>query len=57
MLRCGNSSPRMMPDIKSRFSELGLEAAASTPEDFGAFIRSEIQKFAKLAKLAGVKPE
>ena len=46
-----------LPDIKSRFSELGLEAAASTPEDFGTFIRSEIQKFAKLAKLAGVKPE
>ncbi len=46
-----------MPDIKARFSELGVEAAADTPEQFGAFIKSEIQKFAKLAKLAGVKPE
>jgi tripartite-type tricarboxylate transporter receptor subunit TctC len=46
-----------LPDIKSRFGELGVEAAASTPDAFGAFIRAEIQKFAKLAKLAGVKPE
>jgi len=46
-----------MPDIKTRFGELGVEAASDTPEQFGAFIKSEIQKFAKLAKLGGVKPE
>ena len=46
-----------MPDIKTRFGELGVEAASDTPDQFGAFIKSEIQKFAKLAKLAGVKPE
>jgi tripartite-type tricarboxylate transporter receptor subunit TctC len=46
-----------MPDIKSRFGELGIEAASDTPEQFGAFIKAEIQKFARLAKLAGVKPE
>jgi len=47
----------VMPDIKTRFGELGVEAASDTPDQFGAFIKSEIQKFAKLAKLAGVKPE
>ena len=46
-----------LPDIRSRFGELGVEAAANTPDQFGAFIKSEIQKFAKLAKLAGVKQE
>jgi tripartite-type tricarboxylate transporter receptor subunit TctC len=46
-----------LPDIKTRFGELGVEAAASTPAEFGAYIKSEIQKFARLAKLAGVKPE
>ena len=46
-----------MPDIKTRFGELGVEAASDTPDQFGAFIKSDIQKFAKLAKLAGVKPE
>ena len=46
-----------MPDIKARFGELGVEAAANTPEQFGAFIKAEIQKFAALVKLAGIKPE
>jgi len=46
-----------MPDVKARFGELGVEAAANTPEQFGAFIKAEIQKFAALAKLAGIKPE
>lgn len=46
-----------MPEIKTRFGELGVEAAANTPEQFSAFIKTEIQKFARLAKLAGVKPE
>ena len=46
-----------MPDVKTRFGELGVEAAANTPDQFGAFIKAEIQKFAQLAKLASVKPE
>jgi tripartite-type tricarboxylate transporter receptor subunit TctC len=46
-----------MPDVKTRFGELGVEAAANSPDQFGAFIKAEIQKFAQLAKLAGVKPE
>jgi tripartite-type tricarboxylate transporter receptor subunit TctC len=29
-----------LPDIKSRFGELGVEAAASTPGEFGAFIKT-----------------
>ena len=46
-----------LPDIKDRFGALGLEAASNTPDQFAAFIRSEIAKFGKLAKAAGVKPE
>jgi tripartite-type tricarboxylate transporter receptor subunit TctC len=46
-----------MPDIKESFGALGIEPAANTPEQFTAFIQAEMQKFARLAKLAGVKPE
>ncbi len=35
----------------------GLEPTPSTPEAFGAYIKSEIAKWAKLVKAAGVKPE
>ncbi len=40
------------------FSDGGAEAVASTsPEEFGAFIRAEVKKWAKLVKDAGIKPE
>ena len=45
------------PDFKERFSVLGFEPVVNTPEQFSAFIRTEVEKFAKLAKLAGIKPE
>ena len=41
-------------DIKSRFHNVGLEAKGGSPEAFGKFIRSEIDKYAKVVKLAGV---
>lgn len=35
----------------------GGEAAAGTPEDLAAFVRSETKKWANAVKLAGIKPE
>ena len=46
------------PATAKIFSDSGAEAAASaSPEEFGAFIRSEVKKWAKLVKDAGIKPE
>lgn len=52
-----NTPIAAMADVRMRFSELGIEPAASSPSEFAAFIRAEVARFAKLAKLAGVKPE
>lgn len=41
-------------DVQQRFSAAGLEPLSITPEAFGAMIRSEIAKWAKVAKAAGV---
>ena len=46
-----------VPDVKQRFDELGYEAIADTPEQFGATIRSDIEKFSRLIKNAGIKAE
>ena len=46
-----------MPDIVERLSGLGAESAANTPEQFSAFIRSEIDKWAKLVKSANMKAD
>jgi tripartite-type tricarboxylate transporter receptor subunit TctC len=44
-------------DMKAFFLKQGLEVQTNTPEKFAAFIRSEISQNAKLARLAGIKPE
>jgi tripartite-type tricarboxylate transporter receptor subunit TctC len=43
------------PDVKKRFADLGVEAVSSTPEQFAAFIRDEMAKYAKLIKDANIK--
>jgi tripartite-type tricarboxylate transporter receptor subunit TctC len=44
-----------MPDIKKRHDEVGAEIIASTPEQFHAYLKSELVKFEKLVKAAGIK--
>ena len=46
-----------MPDIKEVLFKQGLDAAPSTPEAFGAYIKSETAKWAKVIKAAGAKAE
>jgi tripartite-type tricarboxylate transporter receptor subunit TctC len=41
-------------DIKERFLNDGLEPMGGSPEEFGKFIRAEIDKYAKVIKAAGV---
>jgi tripartite-type tricarboxylate transporter receptor subunit TctC len=45
------------PDIKARFASEGAEGLGSTPEEFGAYIKSEIDRWGKVIKAAGVRPE
>jgi tripartite-type tricarboxylate transporter receptor subunit TctC len=46
-----------MPDIREILFKQGLDAAPSTPEAFGAYIKSETGKWAKVIKASGAKPE
>jgi len=41
-----------LPDVKEFLFKQGLDAAPSTPEDFGAYIRSEKAKWEKVIKAA-----
>ena len=45
------------PAVKTRWDDLGVTISPNTAEQFSAFIRSEHEQWAKVAKLAGVKPE
>jgi tripartite-type tricarboxylate transporter receptor subunit TctC len=45
------------PKIKARLADLGGEPMPMTPPDFGKFIVDETEKWAKVVKFAGLKPE
>jgi len=44
-------------DMRSRLATEGAEAGGGTPEDFGAFFRAEIDKWAGVIKAAGIRLE
>lgn len=45
------------PEVNERMAALGMEARAMPPAEFQAYVKSEIAKWAKVVKAAGVKPE
>lgn len=44
-----------MPDLRDSFAKQGLEVVGSTPEEFGAFIKSEIAKWTKVVRESGAR--
>jgi tripartite-type tricarboxylate transporter receptor subunit TctC len=44
-------------DLKERFTGLGVDAEYLPPAEFGPFIKASIDKYATIAKKAGIKPE
>jgi tripartite-type tricarboxylate transporter receptor subunit TctC len=44
-------------DVKSTLGAQGLEVRSSTPEQFAAHIKSEIARFTRIARTAGIKAE
>ena len=46
-----------VPEVKERFSREGAETVGNTPEQFGAFIKSETIKYGKLIKAAGIRAD
>ena len=47
----------LLPDVKKRLDELGLEVAGGSPEDFDKFIRNEVGRLNQLIKAGALKPE
>ena len=46
-----------LPDVRQRLSEQGAEAAPSTPQQFTALMRSDMQKYAKVVRATGMQPQ
>ena len=45
------------PELSERMVQLGMEPVGSTPEEYDAVIRTEIDKWSRLTKSAGIKLE
>jgi len=47
----------MLPDVKERFTGLGADVIASTPEAFAKHLQSELLRFSKVIKDANIKAQ
>ena len=45
------------PEISEKLVSLGMTPVGGTPEQFGAFIRADIEKWGKLIHARGIKPD
>jgi tripartite-type tricarboxylate transporter receptor subunit TctC len=43
------------PDIVNRFRQLSTDPVGNSPEEFAAFVKSELDKYARVIKAAGIK--
>jgi tripartite-type tricarboxylate transporter receptor subunit TctC len=43
------------PDILARFKQLSTDPVGNSPEEFAAFVRTELDKYARIIKAAGIK--
>jgi tripartite-type tricarboxylate transporter receptor subunit TctC len=46
-----------MPDVKTKFQQLGIEPAAMTPEESARRVRAELDKWNKVIRAANIKME
>jgi tripartite-type tricarboxylate transporter receptor subunit TctC len=46
-----------LPDVRDRLVSQGIDPVGNTPEQFAAYMRTEIVKWAKIIKATGVTAE
>ena len=45
------------PDVKERLASLGADIVATSPEETAAIFRTDLAKFTKVAKAAGIQAD
>ncbi len=45
------------PDIRERMTQIGFDVVAGTPEEFGKFMRDEVERWTKVVQRGGISPD
>jgi len=45
------------PDVRERMNQIGFDVVASSPEEFGTFMRSEVERWTRVVQKGGIQPE
>jgi len=45
------------PDIRDRLTQIGFDVVASTPDEFGRFMKDEVDRWTKVVQRGGIKPD
>ena len=45
------------PDVRERMNQIGFDVVASTPEEFGRFMKDEVERWSAVVNRGGIKPE
>ncbi|MBI4204083.1 MAG: tripartite tricarboxylate transporter substrate binding protein [Betaproteobacteria bacterium] len=55
--RLNTTINRLLPELRERYANLGMDLGGGTAEEFGAHLKSERDKWAHVVKLSGAKVE
>jgi tripartite-type tricarboxylate transporter receptor subunit TctC len=45
------------PEVRERMSQIGFDVVGSTPDEFGRFMKEEVDRWTDVVKRGGIKPE
>jgi len=45
------------PDVSQRMQQIGFDVVASSPDEFGAFMKAEVERWTRVVQKGNIKPE
>jgi tripartite-type tricarboxylate transporter receptor subunit TctC len=45
------------PDVKERMNQIGFDVVAGSPDEFGKFMREEVERWTRVVQQGGIKPD
>ena len=45
------------PEVRDRLTAIGFDIVAGSPEEFGAFMKAEVERWTRVVERGGIKPE